>query len=313
MWYNCIDILLTFHKSMSFKKLNKLSSFLLKLRDKKAYKQYKYAKQVHEMPVIPLVEHTGKALINFKHSGNLGDIIYALPAMYALAGEAKINLYLQTDDFRPFNNKYPSGKIVLSKKSVDLLAPLLLAQPQFKALQIYQENQPIDYDLDVFRTMPFHLDKGNISRWYFNVFATTYDLGKPWISVKPDTSMNHKIIIARSFRYNAPYIDYSFLAQYNNLTFVGLPEEYELMKAKIPQLEYQKTTDFSSLASTIAGAKLFIGNQSFPYSLAEAIKVPRILESYYSSPNVIPEGENAYEFSFQPQFEFLVKKLLKNS
>jgi hypothetical protein len=32
------------------------------------------------------------------------------------------------------------------------------------------------------------------------------------------------------------------------------------MKSKIPQLEYKKTPDFLSLASFIAGAKLFIGN-----------------------------------------------------
>ena len=298
---------------MSSKKLNKLSLFLLKLKDKQAYKQYKYAKQIQRVPVIPLVENINKDFINFKHSGNLGDIIYALPAMYALAGEAKINLYLQTDNFVETDHKHPLGNVVLNDKSVSLLKPLLLTQHQFNSLEIYQENQPIDYDLDLFRTMPLHFDKGHISRWYFNVFATTYDLGKPWITVKPEPSMNDKIVIARSVRYNAPAIDYSFLKTYNNLIFIGLPEEYELMKLSIPQLEYKKTTDFLSLASAIAGAKLFIGNQSFPYSLAEAIKVPRILESYYLSPNVIPEGENAYEFSFQPQFEFLVKKLLKNA
>ncbi len=298
---------------MSFKKLNKLSLLFLKLKDKKAYKQYKYAQQVHEMPIIPLIENRGKAFINFKHSGNLGDIIYALPAMYALAGEAKINLYLQTDNFVQTDGKHPLGNVVLNDKSVALLTPLLLAQPQFNCLEIFQENQPIDYDLDLFRTMPLHFDKGHISRWYFNVFATTYDLGKPWIIVKPDSSMNDKIVIARSVRYNAPFVNYSFLSNYNNLIFIGLPEEYELMKLSIPQLEYKKTSDFLTLASIIAGAKLFIGNQSFPYSLAEAIKVPRILESYYLSPNVIPEGENTYEFSFQPQFEYLVKKLLKNA
>jgi hypothetical protein len=288
-------------KSMSFTKLSKLSLFLLKLKDKQAYKQYKYAKQVDEMPVIPLVDNSKKAFVNFKHSGNLGDIIYALPSMYALA-----------DNLVQTNDKHPLGNVILNNKSVALLAPLLLAQPQFNSLEIYQENQPIDYDLDLFRTMPLHFDKGHISRWYFNVFATTYDLGKPWITVKPDASINNKIVIARSVRYNAPSVDYSFLSSYNNLIFIGLPEEYELMKSKIPQLEYRKTTDFLSLASTIAGAKLFIGNQSFPYSLAEAIKIPRILESYYLSPNVIPEGANAYEFSFQPQFEFLVKQLLQN-
>jgi hypothetical protein len=112
---------------MSFKKLSKLSLFLLKLKDKQAYKQYKYAKSVHEMPFIPLIENTKKDFVNFKHSGNLGDIIYALPAMYALAGETKINLYLQTDNFVQTDGKYPLGNVVLNDKSVALLAPLLLA------------------------------------------------------------------------------------------------------------------------------------------------------------------------------------------
>jgi hypothetical protein len=207
-------------KSISFKKLSKFSLFLLKLQNKQAYKQYKYAEQVNKMPVIPLVDNSKKAFVNFKHSGNLGDIIYALPAMYALAGEAKINLYLQTDNLVQTDDKHPLGNVVLNDKSVALLAPLLLAQPQFNCLEIYQENQSIDYDLDLFRTMPLHFDKGNISRWYFNVFATTYDLGKPWIMAKPDPSMSDKIVIARSVRYNAPSIDYSFLSSYNNLIFI---------------------------------------------------------------------------------------------
>ena len=163
----------------------------------------------------------------------------------------------------------------------------------------------------MFRAFPFDYQKGNIARWYFNIFATSYDLSKPWIKVNPDESVKGKIVIARSIRYNAPDVDYSFLQKYNNVIFVGLPEEYELMKKAIPKLKYKQTDDFLSLARIIAGADFFIGNQSFPFALAEALKVPRILESYYLSPNVIPEGENAYEFSFQPQFEFLVKKLVK--
>ncbi|MGI4804561.1 MAG: hypothetical protein ACRYFL_07310 [Janthinobacterium lividum] len=51
------------------------------------------------------------------------------------------------------------------------------------------------------------------------------------------------------------------------------------------------------------------GNQSFPYSLAEGLKVPRILETYYSAPNVIPEGKNGHDFYFQKHFEFLVEDL----
>lgn len=300
---------------MHFKKLNKLQEVLLKLSDKKAYIGYKdlrnYYRNVANIPSINFIKKSSKKTINFKHSGHLGDIIYAIPTMYALAREAKINLYLHINQAIPSDGNHPLGLIAINKKSVLALKSLLLLQSKFEEVEIYNsDNQTIDYDLDLFRQFPLDYHKGSIARWYFNVFATSYNLSKPWLNIDPDESMKGKIVIARSTRYNAPDIDYSFLQKYNNLIFVGLPEEYELMKKAVPQLEYKKTDDFQSLAKVIAGADFFIGNQSFPFALAEALKVPRILESYYQCPNVIPEGENAYEFSFQPQFEHLVKSLI---
>ena len=299
---------------MPFKKLNKFQEILLKLGNKGAYVAYKDLRNFHQkainIPSINLIENFSKETINFKHSGHLGDIIYAIPTMYALSGGSKINLFLDINKELPVDGKHPLGIVGLNQNSVSSLKSLLLLQPKFNSVEVYNlDNQTIDYDLDLFRQFPLDYHKGNIARWYFNIFATSYDLGKPWLSVIPDKSVKGKIVIARSIRYNAPEINYSFLQNYNNLIFVGLPEEYELMKKAIPKLEYKKTNDFLSLASVIAGADFFIGNQSFPFALAEALKVPRILESYYLCPNVIPEGENAYEFSFQPQFEFLVKKL----
>ena len=299
---------------MPFKRLNKFQEIILKLGNKKAYVAYKDLRNFHQktinIPSINLIENFSKETINFKHSGHLGDIIYAIPTMYALSGGSKINLFLDINKELPVDGKHPLGIVGLNQNSVSSLKSLLLLQPKFNSVEVYNpDSQTIDYDLDLFRQFPLDYHKGNIARWYFNIFATSYDLGKPWLSVIPDKSVKGKIVIARSIRYNAPEINYSFLQNYNNLIFVGLPEEYELMKKAIPKLEYKKTNDFLSLASVIAGADFFIGNQSFPFALAEALKVPRILESYYLCPNVIPEGENAYEFSFQPQFEFLVKKL----
>jgi hypothetical protein len=301
---------------MHFKKLNKLQEISLKLSDKKAYIAYKdlrnYHKNAVNIPSIDFTKKSSKKTVNFKHSGHLGDIIYAIPTMYALAGEAKINLYLPINQAISSDEKYISGRNSLNESVVDSLKKLLSEQAKFDSIEIYNpDNQTIDYDLDLFRQFPLDYHKGNIARWYFNVFATSYDLSKPWLIVNLDESVKGKIVIARSTRYNAPDVDYSFLQEYNNLIFVGLSKEYELMKQAIPHLEYKKTDDFLSLAKVIAGADFFIGNQSFPFALAEALKVPRILESYYQCPNVIPEGENAYEFSFQPQFEFLVKKLVK--
>lgn len=93
--------------------------------------------------------------------------------------------------------------------------------------------------------------------------------------------------------------------------FVGLQEEYEDMKKSIPHLRYHPVNDFLQLAQLIAGCKFFIGNQSFPYSLAEALKVKRALEVNFENPNVIPEGDNAYDFCYQPQFEKIIRELNK--
>ena len=63
------------------------------------------------------------------------------------------------------------------------------------------------------------------------------------------------------------------------------------------------------MARAIAGARLFIGNQSLPFSIAEALKARRLLEACPRAPTNVPEGPYAYEAWFQPHFEALVDKL----
>jgi ADP-heptose:LPS heptosyltransferase len=81
------------------------------------------------------------------------------------------------------------------------------------------------------------------------------------------------------------------------------------MRRHLPGLEWVRVRDFLELAELIAGCKLFIGNQSFPYSLAEGLKVPRILELDPADPNVVPTGGLAFDVLFQRQFEHLVDQL----
>jgi hypothetical protein len=59
----------------------------------------------------------------------------------------------------------------------------------------------------------------------------------------------------------------------------------------------------------IAGGRFFIGNQSFPFSIAESLKVKRLLEVYYLAPNVTVYGNKGFDFCAQPQFEKLVSDL----
>jgi len=63
------------------------------------------------------------------------------------------------------------------------------------------------------------------------------------------------------------------------------------------------------MAQIIKGCKLLVGNLSLGFALAEAIKVPRLLESGPNFPLVYPNGEDGYDFYFQEHFERLFDKI----
>jgi ADP-heptose:LPS heptosyltransferase len=131
--------------------------------------------------------------------------------------------------------------------------------------------------------------------------------------VQPDESVSDYIVIARSQRYRAPEINYSFLKRYPKLLFIGVEQEWKEMQQMLPGIDYRPVNDFLEMARIIGGSKLFIGNQSFPFAIAEALKTKRLLEVYWRAPNVIPEGSNGYDFYFQPQFEKLAERLFEES
>jgi hypothetical protein len=246
----------------------------------------------------------------FSHIGLIGDIIYAIPCMLALAKGKKIELYLDISQssMYPKDFKHHNENKILTEKSVAFIRPLILSNPLFAVCEVHN-GQAIDYDLNEFRRYPFDYRMGHICRWYFLTFAVNYDLGKPWLNIDPDSAYKDEIIIARSFRYRAPTIDYSFLRSNADISFIGLPDEYEDMKRSIPHLKHIIVSDGLQLARAIAGCRFFIGNQSFPFAVAEALKVKRVLEVCYQTPNVIVEGADGYDFCFQPQFEKIIKTL----
>ena len=113
----------------------------------------------------------------------------------------------------------------------------------------------------------------------------------------------------RSLRRQNKLIDYSFLSSYKNIVFLGLEDEFNDLKIKIKNLVHFDCKDFLELAMIMKNSKIFIGNLSFGFALAEALKIPRILELGPNFPLVYPNGINAYDVYFQKHFENLVKKL----
>jgi hypothetical protein len=294
----------------SFKKKSLISSLLLKMKDAEEYKNYKFFERLNRITTPIQLNIQQKNSFYFKHSGNAGDIIYSLPAAMALAGDIEIHYRMNPGQKGNYGKKpHPLGGLMLNEKMFSMLHPLLSEQSYIHSCAVYNGADAIDYDFDLIRTYPFPLNRGNISRWYFHLFAISADLSVPWLHVKPDDSWHEHIIIARSQRYNAPAISYSFLNKYKKKIFIGVEAEWKEMKKTLPDIEYVPVTDFLQMASIIAGSRLFIGNQSFPFSLAEGLKVQRLLEVYHLCPNVNVEGKGANDFCYQPQFEKLVQRL----
>ncbi|NCI45449.1 hypothetical protein [Sediminibacterium soli] len=287
--------------------MNSVSRFLQKQKDPEKYKSDRFLRKAGAIrfPGLPADE---KAEIHFKHSGNCGDIIYAIPAMLAIAKGRPVHLHLNIN--QPGNygrNKHPLGNVMLNEKMAEMLRPLLLSQAGVKTCDTWS-GQEIDVDLDYIRKYPFMLNRGNIARWYFLVFGVFFDLSQPWLDVSHGTGLEKTIIVARSQRYHAPGIRYDFLNAYDDVRFVGIEAEYEDIRKQVSNIRYCPVNNFLELARIIAGSGLFIGNQSFPFSIAEAIKANRLLEWYFQTPNVNVQGPGGFDFCFQENFERLVRE-----
>jgi ADP-heptose:LPS heptosyltransferase len=122
-----------------------------------------------------------------------------------------------------------------------------------------------------------------------------------------------KVIINFTQRHRNYLINYFFLREHQDkLVFAGLAKERDLFcknwNLDIPLLE---PDNFYHLAQNIKHCKFFLGNQSFCFQIAEALKVPRILELFPMMPNVVPIGENAYDFYHQGGVEYYFNKMIK--
>ncbi|RYD97150.1 MAG: hypothetical protein EOP50_05950 [Sphingobacteriales bacterium] len=289
--------------------MNFLQRMLLKQRDSIAYKHWKFLDKLSRVE-LPDVALAPRPEWHFKHSGNAGDIIYSMPAMLAIAGDAPVHIHLAVDQpaKMPKSFRHPLGNVLLNRKMLEMLRPLLLSNPQVASVQEW-DGRSVDVDLDQFRNIPLMYDRGNIARWYMLIWGVNWDLNNPWLYADAEPSVSNAIVLARSSRYQAPGIDYSFLRVYPEVVFVGVQQEYDDMKKMVPNAVYRPSKDFLDLARVIRGSRLFIGNQSFPFSVAEALKTRRLLENYFRTPNVIVYGADGYDFSFQKPFEKLVRQL----
>ena len=290
-----------------------LSKLFYKLFNPEKYKDLKKEKQIRE--TVKIFEKKYKSYfdlldeklkknkrISFLHSGHCGDIIFSLPVIKELSKTHECNLYIRVNKKMSLPYlKHPGKNVYIDDRMLNIFLPLLKTQKFIHSVKKY-DNEEIDINFDLFRELPVNIIF-NQARWFFHVSGVQVDLSEPYLDVDPHKKIVDKIVIHRTFRYRNQFINYKFLKKYKNLVFIGLKDEFEDLKKDVKNLIFYNWEDFLEMAQIIKASKFFIGNQSIAYPMAEAMKVPRILEGCPYFPVSQPIGKNAFDFYYQPHFE----------
>ena len=243
-------------------------------------------------------------MITVKHSGHIGDVIYSLPAVKAIAEtrKEKVTYYLHQGVLIPTDYDNGSPKPALSKEFAEFIKPLIEAQPYIEKCMIYINGTditvPLDYDLDMFRRLPVNFWLGHLPLYYMHLTGYFTDYSAPWLTVKEEDKNDYyrdKVIIGRSPRNINPDVDFSILNKIEEkIYFVGTADEYLSINKIIPRIEYIKVSDAYEMACLIASCKLYIGNSSFNFALAEGLKKTRLFEMNLKIQSLMPCGNVKY-------------------
>lgn len=226
---------------------------------------------------------------SFKHSGDMGDIIYSMPTMRALGGG---KLYL---------SRVPWTRVLMGEKTLQFLQRLLEAQVYISHVQLWF-GQPVCYNMDVFRRVweesataaknggptiyGVSLAEWNSRAWGF----PNEILNQAWLKVH-EPIMEQPVVVHRNNRYLNPEFPWQRIADRykNQMVFVGEAYEHDLFCKQFGAIPYRGVADAYEMAQVIAGSKLFIGNQSLPNAIAEGLKKPKITEAFMVDPNCMFE------------------------
>lgn len=251
-------------------------------------------------------------MIKVLQSGHLGDMIYSLSAVQQASkiNNAKIHFMV---GFKESNGVmgHPSGRYCMNTESFQYIKPLLEYQSYIGQVNTYDLTS-VQYNFDQFRRWNSNLSAGDLRKHHFYVYPELHtDLTEVCIQAPPpiEDFKNH-ILINFTNRYRNGQINYSFLKDYDCL-FFGYDNEYNDFVRKYNFEPYHvKLSNALQVAQLLSSVKLYIGNQSSTYAIAEQMKVPRLLEVFYQCPNVIPMGVNGYDYYNQASLEYFVKKLI---
>lgn len=209
----------------------------------------------------------------YYHSGNIGDIIYALAAIKKSSdGDLIIG---------PQQNGTSPCAVPIQKPQFDAMLGLLQMQPYLRSVK-FSENYPADkisIDLNTFRdnwdNTKIRTEQciHNLALMHFYTLGIQekFDPEQSWLYIENPIPTN-RIIVHRSKRYRSnlpPFPWREFVNRFaDKILFVGYENEYAEFSNSFGKVSFWKVRDITELAQLIAGGVAFVGNQSAPCAIA---------------------------------------------
>lgn len=239
-------------------------------------------------------------MTTYRHSGTAGDTIYSLALVKRMGGgEFQVGIRnlettLEKYGYRA-NECDPAHRGRYTEQDYALIAPLIERQAYITKVSTWYDgdNRP-DVDLDAYRAVLYRTFEGNIVESYFRTFNVPFmmqDYDSPWLEADPVKEAS--VIVNSTPRYRTA--DLETEARWlqmchdgeldKNGLFVGTPAEHEAFVAKTGcKIKYRPVQDFLELAGLIAGADLFLGNQSMALSIAMGLGKTSVVELHKIKP-----------------------------
>ena len=247
----------------------------------------------------------------FKHSGATGDLVYSLALVKHFGGG---EFYLHLDQINWIGKHYygsnpdPFHQGRMNQADFEYMRDFMQAQSYIAAFKILDRDTEITHNLDRFRPL-FVGHPGN----YVDVYAAAFGITDPetrksmrtapWLTVpKAVKHEGRSVVINRTPRWTPATLSDQWSkwrdeGMEERALFVGLAQEYDLFTKTLGwDIPYIQTRSQLDLASVIAGAEVFIGNQSQALALAVGLGVPYYCEARTD----LPLARNECWFPDQP-------------
>lgn len=232
----------------------------------------------------------------FHHSGDAGDVIYSLPVIKSMGGGV---LFLSTDNRHPWPKPTRWQQGGGDPAWAGSLATLLDRQPYiWRTLHTHGFPFSTDIDLNLFREF-YRTNRPELWDSLFTLhckaFGISYPENEPWLQVEQVRKVpGRDIVVNRTQRFNNPDFPWVQLVQRfgSRMVFIGTALEHAQFArfGTVPRVE---TKNLLEAAQVIAGARVFIGNQSCPLAIAHGLCKNAIVEEWKQNPNCRLKRDNA--------------------